>query len=290
MFQNIWTPQDAYFFLILLMFTVLQMKSPKAQLNLYYFQNLNQYSGLFHFVTTRSGGVSETPYNSLNLGLHTADNPEHVLQNRALLANKIGIDGEKILYASQVHSGNVKIIDEEAIANGVLANCPETDAMLTNIPGICLMVMVANCVPIVLFDPVQVVIAVIHAGWRGTVQNIVSNTVGAMIERYGSDPADIIAAIGPSIGPCCYEVGEEVKAKVESSFGSTEGCLIKQIDSGKYHFDLWFANHKQLISNGLKGVNVETASLCTKCKPDVFYSSRASNGLTGRFAAGLCIL
>ena len=272
------------------MFTVLQMKTPKTPLNLYCFQNLNQFSGLLHFVTTRSGGVSAAPYNSLNLGLHTADNPEHVLQNRALLAETIGIDGDKILYASQVHSGDVKVIDSKAIENGVLANSPETDAMLTNVSGICLMAMVADCVPILLFDPVQAVIAVIHAGWRGTVQHIVSNTVSAMVTHYGSDPAEIIAAIGPSIGPCCYEVGEEVKAKVESSFGSTESYLVKQKESGKYHFDLWYANHKQLTDNGIKEENIEMANLCSKCNPDVFYSSRAGNGLTGRYAAGMCIL
>jgi YfiH family protein len=257
---------------------------------LYKFQNLGRFSKLLHFVTTRSGGVSIAPYNSLNLGLHTADNPAHVLQNRALLANKIGIDGYKILYASQVHSGDVKVIDEEAVADGILQINPETDAMVTHIPGICLMVMVADCVPVLLFDPVKNVIAVIHAGWRGTVQKIVGNTIAAMQTNYGSNPSDLIAAIGPSIGPCCYQVGEEVKLSVESSFGSTEGYLVKQKESEKFNFDLWFSNHKQLTDKGLKVENIEVAGICTKCNSDIYYSSRASGGITGRFAAGLCIL
>jgi len=266
------------------------MKSLTEPFPLYTFQNLGRFPKLLHFVTTRSGGVSETPYYSLNLGLHTADNPINVLKNRMLLAEKIGINPHKILYASQVHSGNVKIIDEQAVADGILLINPETDAMITHLTGICLMVMVADCVPVLLFDPAKNVIAVIHAGWRGTVQYIVANTLSAMVTRYGSNPGEIIAAIGPSIGPCCYEVGEDVKLSVENSFGTTEGYLVKQIDSGKYHFDLWYSNHKQLIGNGLKDKNIEIAGICTKCKPDVFYSSRASGGLTGRFAAGLSIL
>jgi YfiH family protein len=277
-------------FLILLMFFVFKMKNLTETFPLYQFQNLSRFSKLLHFVTTRFGGVSIAPYNSLNLGLHTADNTAHVLQNRALLANKIGIENDKILYASQVHSGDVKIIDDEAVADGILKTNPETDAMVTHIPGICLMVMVADCVPVLFFDPVKNVIAVIHAGWRGTVQKIVSNTIAAMKTNYGSNPSNLIAAIGPSIGPCCYEVGEEVKNCVADSFGTIQGYMIKQKESEKYNFDLWHSNHKQLIDNGLRTENIETAGICTKCNSDTYYSSRASGGITGRFAAGLCIL
>ena len=272
------------------MFYVLKMENLTEAFPLYKFHNLGRFPKLLHFVTTRSGGVSIAPYNSLNLGLHTADNPAHVLQNRTLLANEIGIADDKILYASQVHSGNVKVIDDEDVAEGILKTNPETDAMVTDIPGICLMVMVADCVPVLLFDPVKNVIAVIHAGWRGTVQKIVSNTIAVMKTNYGSNPSNLIAAIGPSIGPCCYEVGEEVKLSVSSSFGSTEGYLIKQKESGKFNFDLWHSNHKQLIDKGLRTENIETAGICTKCNSDTYYSSRASGGITGRFAAGLCIL
>ncbi|MFZ4549037.1 MAG: peptidoglycan editing factor PgeF [Bacteroidales bacterium] len=266
------------------------MKSFTEPFPLFTFQNLDQFQKLLHFVTTRSGGVSETPHNSLNLGLHTADNPTNVMKNRMFLAEKIGIDPHKILYASQVHSGNVKIIDEQAVADGILLVNPETDAMVTHLSGICLLVMVADCVPVLLFDPAKNVIAVIHAGWRGTVQKIVANTIAAMVSNYGSNPGDLIAAIGPSIGPCCYEVGEEVKQIVATSFRTTEGFLVKQKDSGKYHFDLWYSNHKQLVDKGLKVENIEVAGICTKCNPDMYYSSRASGGITGRFAAGLCIL
>jgi len=266
------------------------MKKPEGTFPLFEFENLGRVSNLAHFITTRAGGVSLFPYNSLNLGLHTNDNSDHVMANRSLLTEATGIANEHFLYASQVHSGDVKIIDSAAIENGILSQNPRTDATITNMPGICLMVMVADCVPIILFDPVKRVSAVIHAGWRGTVHHITSNTVSAMVEYFGCDPADILAGIGPSIGPCCYEVGEDVRDFVLQSFGTTEGYLIRKNDSSKPHFDLWYANQKQLTYNGLKPENIETSELCTQCHSDIFFSSRASGGITGRFAAGICIL
>jgi len=281
---------DMLTFSILLKFITLKMINKGGELNLYEFENLGRISNLVHFVTTRSGGVSISPYNSLNLGLHTTDTPEHVLANRALLAAETGIAFENFLYCSQVHSGDVKIIDSESVTNGILEAFPQTDATVTSLPGICLMVMVADCVPVLLFDPVKKVSAVIHAGWRGTVKHITSNTVEVMVDRFGCNPADIIAGIGPSIGPCCYEVGEEVRTVVEQSFGTTQGYLVTKANSLKPHFDLWYANHKQLTDSGVKPANIETSELCTLDNPDIFFSSRASGGVTGRFAAGICIL
>jgi YfiH family protein len=263
------------------------MKRSEDILNLYEFENLSQIPGLKHFVTSRDGGISSPPYNSLNLGLHTADNPAHVLTNRKLLAEGTGIMPEKFLYASQVHSGDVKVIDQATIESGILTYNPRTDATVTALPGICLMVMVADCVPLLLFDPVKRVSAVIHAGWRGTVQHITSNTIRAMIQHFRCDPADIIAGIGPSIGPCCYEVGEETRSVVEQSFGTSDGFLVYHNRSKKPHFDLWFANRMQLTEQGVMTENIETAGLCTLCRQDIFFSSRASAGLTGRFAAGI---
>jgi YfiH family protein len=254
------------------------------------FENLSRIPDLISFVTTRTGGVSHAPYESLNLGLHTTDNPDHVLKNRSELANRTGIPLNQFLYASQVHSGDVKVIDSASVNNGVLINNPRTDATITALPGICLMVMVADCVPVLLFDPVKRVSAVIHAGWRGTVHKITSNTIRAMAEHFGSDPADILAGIGPSIGPCCYEVGEDVKEFVGQSFGTTQGYLVQKSPLSKPHFDLWYANKKQLTDNGVKPENIETSELCTRCHSDIFFSSRASGGITGRFAAGICML
>ncbi len=263
------------------------MKRKSGNLDLFEFENLAHIPGLIQFVTTRDGGISLPPYDRLNLGMHTADNPVHVLSNRSILAEETGIAADRFLYASQVHSGDVKIIDAEAIANGALLQNPRTDATITALPGICLMVMVADCVPVLLFDPEKRVSAVIHAGWRGTVQHITSNTIRAMVQHFGCNPADILAGIGPSIGPCCYEVGEEVRNVAEQSFGTTEGFLIYHSHSKKPHFDLWYANHKQLTDLGVKPGNIETSKLCTKCRQEIFFSSRAAGGVTGRFAAGI---
>ncbi len=263
------------------------MKNTGGTLGLFEFDNLYRIPNLVHFITTRSGGVSLAPYNFLNLGLHTADHPAHVLANREILAQSSGIAKDKFLYASQVHSGDVKIIDSSAVESGILTHNPRTDATITDIPGICLMVMVADCVPVLLFDPVKRVSAVIHAGWRGTVNFIASNTIRAMVAHYGSDPADILAGIGPSIGPCCYEVGEDVKEFVAQSFGTTKNYLIQKNSSSKPHFDLWYANHKQLTDKGVNPAHIETSGLCTLCHSDIFFSSRASGGITGRFAAGI---
>lgn len=258
-----------------------------GELSLYKFENLCRFQELQHFVTTRAGGISEHPFQYLNLGLHTADNPEHVHANRSILAAKTGIAADKFLYASQVHSGDVKIIDSASVADGILTKTPQTDATITDIPGICLMVMVADCVPVLLFDPVKKVIAVIHAGWRGTVQHITSNTVSAMHSYFGCLPQNILAGIGPSIGPCCYEVGPEVREVVKKSFGTDMEYLKANPDSEKPYFDLWFANRKQLTDGGVRNENIEISEICTKCHSDIFFSSRADKGITGRFAAGI---
>lgn len=265
------------------------MKTKEGKLKLLEFENLSKVPNLTNFVTSRRGGISKAPYDSLNLGLHTADNTELVNENRKLLAQATGIDSDKFLFVSQLHSGDVKVIDKEAMQKGVMSASPFTDATITNLPGICLMVMVADCVPVLLFDPVKRVSAVIHAGWRGTVKHITVNTISKMKDHFGCNPADIVAGIGPSIGPCCYEVGKEVSLVVEQSFETTEGYLVYHTHNIKPHFDLWYANHKQLTSNGVRTENIETSMLCTKCRHDIFFSSRASAGITGRFAAGMYI-
>lgn len=254
---------------------------------LLHFNKLKGYE-IQSFVTTRLGGVSDWPYSSLNLGLHTQDNPINVIKNRELLAEAVHIQVSQFVYANQVHSGKVTLVTQEDIAHGAINFTPETDALVTNLKGICLMVMVADCVPILLFDPAKKVVAAIHAGWRGTIKTIVRNTVLAMQSVYGTNPKDLIAGIGPSIGPCCYEVGLNVKKEVEALYSNTEEILKARSDS-KFLFDLWKANHNQLIECGVSDSKIEIAQMCTQCNTDIFYSSRASRGITGRFCAGIYI-
>jgi hypothetical protein len=162
------------------------------------------------------------------------------------------------------------------------------DAMVTNVPDICLMIQVADCVPILFYDPVKKVIAAAHAGWRGTVLKIARNTVNIMVKKYKSDPDNIYAGIGPSIGPCCYQVGHEVVHEVTRDLKNEKG-LIK-IRNDLSYFDLWEANKRQIIEAGVPGSNIEVSGICTKDDCDTFFSSRAMNGMTGRFGAGIMLV
>lgn len=262
----------------------------RDNLPLLIFSNLNSINGLKHFVTTRAGGFSAVPYHSLNLGMHVNDNRQHVVLNREYVAKSLNIDSGCMLFATQVHSGDVTVINKQAIAEGIMLSAPETDATITNLPGICLMVMVADCVPVLLYDPVTKVAAAVHAGWRGTVKQITTNTIRTMISVFGCKAADIIVGIGPSIGPCCYEVGPDVVATAEKNLASSDGLFVYNPNNHKPHFDLWYANSKQAKTEGVLAKNIETSGICTCCHSDTFFSSRASGGITGRFAAGIMIL
>lgn len=270
----------------------------KKQINsvpVYLFENISKYKEVGHFVSTRIGGFSKPPYNTLNLGFHVRDDPAKVLKNRRLLAAALGVPLNHFTVAKQVHQSNVEVITEELRGQGATSHqtaISATDAMITNVPNIYLMVFLADCVPILFFDPQKNAIGIAHAGWRGTLELIAQKSVKALQENFGSQPADIIAGIGPSIGPCCYEVGPEVIAQVENVFQTTGDFLeLKHEDrkttNGEGYLDLWEANKRQLIQAGILHENIEVAGICTRCNADIFFSVRHQKGKTGRFAAGI---
>jgi hypothetical protein len=259
-------------------------KSHKA-LNTFLFENLTHKKGILHFISTRNGGVSPKPFNSLNISFNVSDDPKHVLQNRKLLANAVGFPLESLTTSKQVHKNKVAIVTPENRGKGssdYQSAIDNSDALITRYPDILLFVHLADCVPILLYDPVQKVIGAVHAGWRGTVLNIVQNTVNSMTKTFRSDPKNIYAGIGPSIGPCCYEVGNEVINEAPKEFIITR--------DGKSYFDLWDANRKQLLNTGIPSANIELAGICTMENSDQFFSSRADHGVTGRFGAGIMIV
>jgi len=261
-------------------------------LHLAYFENLSRYQGIRHFVTTRTGGFSNPPYDSLNLGFHVGDDPENVLKNRERLAATLGIPLDHFTIGRQIHSGNVTIISEELRGKGCAHHneaINATDAMVTNMPDICLIILVADCVPMLFFDPVTGVIGVAHAGWHGTLQCVAQNTIRTMEKAFGSSPQDIVVGMGPSIGPCCYEVGLEIISRVESIFRTTKEYIVNESKDGKGYFDLWKANLKQLLYAGVEKKNIEMAQKCTCHNPELFFSYRHQKGDTGRFGAGLVI-
>ena len=260
------------------------------EIPLYRFKNLFQSKRILHFVSTRLGGVSKSPYQELNLGFHVGDDPTSVLSNRMRLMDSVGIPLNHVVTCNQTHGGNVAII--EASMRGLGANTydsalPETDALITNQKNICLMVMLADCVPIILFDPEKCVVGVVHAGWKGTVHNVTRNTIKKMALAYGSIPENIIAGIGPSIGPAHYEVGPEVVELANSNFLNTN--VIRIGKEGRTYFDLWKANLYQLVESGLTRKNIELAGICTFANNATFYSHRREK-ITGRFCAAISLL
>jgi polyphenol oxidase len=264
----------------------------KEQTVIYQFKILSEFGQIEHFVTTRLGGVSEEPYKSLNLGYGTGDFSLHVLENRHRMAETANIPLDAFVMANQVHGLHVEIVTQKHRSCGALYkdnSLLATDGMLTNEPELCLFVMGADCVPLIFYDPINTIIGAAHAGWRGTVHNMAGAMVKKMIETFNCNPANIRVGIGPSIGPCCYQVGEEVENAVIKNFGTTDGFLIKPATAENIIFDLWFTNRYQLLAAGIHKENIETSGICTLCNQNHFFSSRGDKGITGRFGAGIML-
>lgn len=261
-------------------------------LQVWLFENLLRYEGVGHFVSTRLGGCSSSPYNSLNLSFNVGDAPEDVRKNRERLVQAIDIPLNSMTTAKQIHNDCVKIVSEESRGKGSVdfdGAINGTDAMVTNVPDTCLMVLLADCVPLLLYDPSKKVIGVVHAGWKGTLRFIARATIKTMQEYFGSSPQNIIVGIGPSVGPCCYQVGQEVISQVEQVLGTTQNLVRNRSADGKGYLDLWKANLKQLLDVGIPEENIDMAGTCTCHHPNVFFSYRHGRGNTGRFGAGIFI-
>lgn len=268
------------------------IKKNKNLLSMWFFQNLLKYREIQHFVTTRIGGFSNQPYDSLNLGFHVGDNPEIVMKNRERLALALGIPLTNFTIARQIHGSNVEIITDDLRGIGAFHHetaINATDAMVTSDPHICLMVLQADCVPILFFDVKKRVIGVAHAGWRGTIRMVAQNTVKILQEKFNCLPKDILAGIGPSIGPCCYEIGQETIAQIKKVFHNGNGYICKETPPGKGYFNLWEANKTQLMHMGIPEKNIEIARICTRCNHKLLFSYRQQNTETGRFGAGIML-
>jgi YfiH family protein len=251
-------------------------------------------AALRHFLSTRQGGYSQAPYDSLNIGFGTADSPQNVLGNRQKLANALGIPLAYFCVPQQCHGTHIAIVEAADQGRGALEKesaLPECDAMITKEKNICLTVLSADCVPLLFYDPVQQVIGACHAGWRGTVQLLAQKTALAMQNSYGCQVQDIRVAIGAAMGVVYYEVGEEVVLAVRQAFGSAdaERLLPYWQESSKHHFDLHLANRLQLEAAGVPPQHIETAPFCTYEAGDLFFSARREAHLTGRFGAGIML-
>lgn len=244
-----------------------------------------------HGFTTRRGGVGKAPYCSLNTALHVSDREADVLANRALACRALGIDPDSIVAGDQVHGDNISIVAKHEQGRGAKSFAealPDTDALVTAVPGLPISSYYADCVPIFLLDPVQRVIALAHAGWKGTAAKIGWKTVRKMEKEFGVKATDCLAGIGPSIGPCCYEVDEHTAAFFAGGVFKHE-VLTPKVQRDKWLLDLWQANYNTLLEAGLMEKNITVARVCTSCHKDLFFSYRAEKGTTGRMSSLLML-
>lgn len=239
--------------------------------------------GLVQAIFTRWGGVSADPWTGLNVGGTVGDDPEHVHENRLRMLAALGRDPETVYDVWQVHGIEVAIAEAP---RPLEMPHPHADAILTDRPSVTLVMRFADCVPVLLHDPVRGVAGIAHAGWMGTVKGTVRAAVETMHARFGSRPADIRAGIGPSIGPDHYEIGADVAAQVKSAFGADAACLL-EVRGNSTYFDLWSANRFHLERAGVE--QIEVVGLCTACHTEDWFSHRAEKGRTGRFGAVIAL-
>ena len=230
-----------------------------------------------HAIFTRHGGVSPEPYASLNLSVSTGDAKENVRHNIGLAFGAMERDPATRADLWQVHSAAVVVAEHP---NGPDGHLGQADALITDRPGVSLFLRFADCLAVMIYDPRRRVVGIAHAGWRGSLKKVAKATVEAMAQRYGSQPADLVAGVGPGIGPCHYAVGPEVVAQTRQAFNGVSDSLLST-RNGEYYLDLWSANRAALQEAGVE--QIEVAGICTVCHSDDFFSHRATGGRTGRF-------
>lgn len=239
------------------------------------YPGLSAHADLVHGIFTRCGGVSRKPYDSLNVSSSVGDSAEFVKENLERVRNTLGADS--LLQVNQVHGDRIVVMEKEGDMG--LHTPPSADVIMTRVQGQGLMVKLADCQGVILYDPDKRAVAVVHCGWRGNVGNILGKAVQSMVEVFSSSPAAVLAAIGPSLGPCCGEfVGHETI--FPESF--------RRFQVRENHFDLWAVSCRQLMDAGIRADHVEISGICTRCRTDRFFSYR-KEGKTGRFAVAVML-
>ncbi|SFV50516.1 COG1496: Uncharacterized conserved protein [hydrothermal vent metagenome] len=238
-----------------------------------FFKNLSKYRNCTHLITQKD----ESQECGNSLALHTKENPNSILKNREAIQKKL--PNKQFIVANQTHSDHIEVIKEvrEQGWRELSTAIEDCDALVTNQKNIMLTILTADCVPILLFDPQKEVVSAIHAGWNGTYKKIVYKSVKKMQNEFNCNPKDIIAGIAPSIGRCCYEVGEDV---ARHFFDDRDAFDIK---GEKYMLDLPHINRQQLLEAGLSLENIELSNICTACEVDSYFSYRKEHGCSGRF-------
>ena len=253
----------------------------KRDISYYTFSSLDDYN-LVHGVFMRHGGVSPKPWSSLNLATSVGDSRESVIENRRRITKCLSLQEDSIFDVWQVHSNRVILATDSRKPD---QPHQKADSIITNKPNVTIMMLFADCVPIMMYDPKNNVAALAHAGWQGTVNGVIGKTVKSMQENYKCKLENLVACIGPSICVDHYDIGKDVAEEVERSFENTEQILIKK--EGKMHLDLRIANRNILIKYGVK--KIQNSNICTACNTSDWYSHRGEKGKTGRFAAVITV-
>ena len=245
-----------------------------------------------HGFSTCLGGVSGGYYESLNLSFDRGDDPEAVRENFRRIGEAIGVQVEDMVMSKQTHTTNVRVVTEEDRGKGIVRDRDYTDVdgLITNVRGICLVTSYADCVPLYFVDPVRKAIGLSHSGWRGTVGKIGKKTVELMTESFGSDPADILACVGPSICSDCYEVSQDVIDKVKEVFDEALWeSLFYEKGNGKYQLDLWKTNEEVFQEAGILPEHIAVTNVCTRCNSRILYSHRVQGDKRGNLCAFLAL-
>lgn len=235
--------------------------------------------------STRIGGVSSAPLESMNLGFNRGDVRENVFENYKRLGLAAGFDSEKLVAFSQIHGDGVCVATEKDAGECYLSEKRKFDAVVTNVSGLPIATYHADCVPIFFLDPIKRAIGVAHAGWRGTAKRCPAAAIRAMVENYGCDVKNILAAIGPSIGKCCFETDGDVPEAMLESFGDVATPHIEDVGNGRYRVSLSGLNLETLRECGISNDNITVDESCTCCNNSLFWSHRATAGIRGTMAA-----
>ncbi|MDO4512858.1 MAG: peptidoglycan editing factor PgeF [Lachnospiraceae bacterium] len=269
---------------------------PGKELPILTFPVLDSCGLVEHLFTTRFGGVSKGIYATTNLSFGRADDETAVLENYKRFAKLLHTEVENMVCSDQTHTTNIRLVTQEDIGKGIFRkkDYSDVDGLITNIPGICLVTFYADCVPLYLVDPVHKAIGLSHSGWRGTVKRMGAVTLDEMNRNFGTDPRDVLVAIGPSICRACYEVSEDVASKFQKEFRGTEERILQKgrvLPDGeqKWQLDLWQANRQVFLDAGVKEEHMEITDICTCCNSEILFSHRATNGQRGNLGAFLML-
>lgn len=255
------------------------------------YNSLSEIKFINHAFSTRLGGVSAGEFTSMNMAFNRGDNPESVTENYKRICKSAGFDFDSLTASAQDHNTFVRAVTSENKGVGIYKprDLQSVDALITNEKGVTLVTYYADCTPLFFVDTKQKAIGLAHAGWRGTVGRIGEKVVNKMTELYGTNPTDIVAAIGPAISVCCYEVDKPCADNFYALSDLDSSRFVFPKENGKYMIDLLETNRQILVAAGVKNENITVSDVCTNCNSELLWSHRATKGKRGTMSAFLCI-